>query len=265
MPFARWRVSCRHLRPPQRAAKVSVLASSSSMTCQAEQPPAKPIRDSWRYPGGACTWRIALGGRGLPQGLGSAWVEASRHPAVAFKRVLRLMRHLLSPLIAPNWRRGWPDGEIITHAPPHDRRFARHRRLGLDLHRRSAIGRRACPGMLQARQSLGRPAGISMGLGRAVWLAGAAFTTGPLRMDFLSDHFTNQIKFWGIQPSYAFVAEPQTNGVAERFNRTLKEQIIRSHLPQHRGAAGRRPRLRRTLQCPVDRRKERLPVLLGFD
>ena len=32
-----------------------------------------------------------------------------------------------------------------------------------------------------------------------------------------------------------------------------------SHLPQHRGAAGRRPRLRRTLQCPVDRRKERLP------
>ena len=44
-----------------------------------------------------------------------------------------------------------------------------------------------------------------------------------LRMDhgsqYLSDHFTNQIKFWGIQPSYAFVAEPQTNGVAERFNR----------------------------------------------
>ena len=32
-----------------------------------------------------------------------------------------------------------------------------------------------------------------------------------------------------------------------------------SHLPQHRGAAGCRPRLRRTLQCPVDRRKERLP------
>ena len=32
-----------------------------------------------------------------------------------------------------------------------------------------------------------------------------------------------------------------------------------SHLPQHRGAAGCRPRLRRTLQCPVDRRKKRLP------
>ena len=30
----------------------------------------------------------------------------------------------------------------------------------------------------------------------------------------------------GIAPSFAFVAEPQTNGVAERFNRTLKEQVI---------------------------------------
>ena len=34
----------------------------------------------------------------------------------------------------------------------------------------------------------------------------------------------------GIQPSYAFVAEPQTNGVAERFNRTLKEQIIHGRI-----------------------------------
>ena len=43
----------------------------------------------------------------------------------------------------------------------------------------------------------------------------------------------------GIQPSYAFVAEPQTNGVAERFNRTLKEQIIHGRIyRQHRGAAG---------------------------
>ena len=35
-----------------------------------------------------------------------------------------------------------------------------------------------------------------------------------------------QVRFWGIQPSFAFVSEPETNGVAERFNRTLKEQVI---------------------------------------
>ena len=76
------------------------------------------------------------------------------------------------------------------------------------------------------------------------------------------DHFTNQIKFCGIQPSYAFVADAQTIGVAERFNLTLKELIIHvSHLPQHRGAAGRRPQLRRSsIICSVDRRKERLPA-----
>jgi len=43
---------------------------------------------------------------------------------------------------------------------------------------------------------------------------------------YTSDHFQNQLKFWGIAPSFAFVGEPQTNGVAERFFRTLKEQIV---------------------------------------
>ncbi len=51
-----------------------------------------------------------------------------------------------------------------------------------------------------------------------------------LRMDhgsqYLSDHFLNQIRYWGIRPSFGFVEEPETNGVAERRNRTLKEQAI---------------------------------------
>ena len=34
--------------------------------------------------------------------------------------------------------------------------------------------------------------------------------------NFLADHFHRQIKFWGITPSYAFVGEPQTNGVIEK-------------------------------------------------
>jgi transposase InsO family protein len=51
-----------------------------------------------------------------------------------------------------------------------------------------------------------------------------------VRMDhgtqYLSAHFQNQVKFWGIAPSFAFLEQPQTNGVAERFFRTLKEQVI---------------------------------------
>ena len=42
----------------------------------------------------------------------------------------------------------------------------------------------------------------------------------------MSDDFQKQIRSWGIAPSYAFVGEPQTNGVIERLFRTLKEQIV---------------------------------------
>lgn len=55
-----------------------------------------------------------------------------------------------------------------------------------------------------------------------------------LRMDhgtqYTANDFLNQIAFWGIETSFAFVAEPQTNGVAERFNRTLKEQVIQGRI-----------------------------------
>ncbi len=55
-----------------------------------------------------------------------------------------------------------------------------------------------------------------------------------LRMDnttqYTADDFLNQVKFWGIAPSFAVVAGPQTNGVAERFNRTLKEQAIHGRI-----------------------------------
>ena len=49
----------------------------------------------------------------------------------------------------------------------------------------------------------------------------------------LSDHFLNQIRYWGIRPSYGFVEEPETNGVAERWNRTLKEQAIHGRIFQN--------------------------------
>jgi transposase InsO family protein len=45
-----------------------------------------------------------------------------------------------------------------------------------------------------------------------------------------SEHFQNEIKRLGIKPSFSFVEEPQTNGVVERFNRTIKEQVILGHV-----------------------------------
>ena len=85
-----------------------------------------------------------------------------------------------------------------------------------------------------------------------------------LRMDhgsqYLSDHFTNQIKFWGIQPSYAFVERaPDQRRRREVQSHAQGTDHPWPHLPQHRGAAERRPRVRRTVQCPVDRGEERLP------
>lgn len=72
---------------------------------------------------------------------------------------------------------------------------------------------------------------ISQGLTKLYGAVAADVARGlTLRMDhgsqYRSDHFVNQVRFWGIQPSFAFVAQPETNGVAERFNRTLKEQAI---------------------------------------
>lgn len=42
----------------------------------------------------------------------------------------------------------------------------------------------------------------------------------------MSEYFQNQLKAFGMVPSFAFVRQPETNGVAERLIRTLKEQIV---------------------------------------
>jgi putative transposase len=48
--------------------------------------------------------------------------------------------------------------------------------------------------------------------------------------NFMSNAFQRQIRFWGMAPSYAFVAEPETNGCIERLFRTLKEQIVHGRI-----------------------------------
>jgi putative transposase len=42
----------------------------------------------------------------------------------------------------------------------------------------------------------------------------------------MSDHFQKELKFLGIESSPAFVRAPEGNGCAERFIRTLKENLL---------------------------------------
>ena len=43
---------------------------------------------------------------------------------------------------------------------------------------------------------------------------------------YMSDDFRSEIQFLGIEPSPAFVRQPEGNGCIERFFRTLKEQLL---------------------------------------
>jgi len=159
---------------------------------------------------------------------------------VARKRVLRLMRenHLLSPHRSRQGEPAVHDGVITTEAPNVMWGTDGTRIFTLDdgwvwlfsaveHWNAECVGWHACK--IGDRFAALEP--IAMGVKRIFGSVGAGVARGlALRMDhgtqYLSDHFLNQVRFWGVTPSFAFVEEPQTNGVAERFNRTLKEQIV---------------------------------------
>ncbi len=48
----------------------------------------------------------------------------------------------------------------------------------------------------------------------------------------MAEDFQTRIRAWGTAPSSAFVGQPETNGVIERFFRTRKEQIVSGRLFQ---------------------------------
>ena len=45
-------------------------------------------------------------------------------------------------------------------------------------------------------------------------------------LQYMSDHFQKELAFLGIESSPAFVRAPEGNGCAERFIRTLKENLL---------------------------------------
>ena len=174
------------------------------------------------------------------QGEGPAGRRVRDAVKVGRRRVLRLMRenHLLSPY---RGRRGHPNlhqGEIITQAPnlmwgtDGARVFTVEDGwvwlfVAVEHWNAECLGWHVCK--KGTRFAALEP--ISQGLMATVGSVAADAGRGrSLRMDhgtqYLSDHFQNQLKYWGLNPSFAFIEQPQTNGVAERFIRTLKEQVI---------------------------------------
>jgi putative transposase len=169
-----------------------------------------------------------------------ARLRIMRDMRVSRARVLRLMREhgLLSPHRRPQGNPVSHDGSLQTNRP--------NEMWGTDGIRIETVDEGwvwvfaavdhfdACCVGIHAVKTGNRFAAlqpIAQGLQAEFGATGADAGRGlTLRMDhgtqYTADDFLNQVRFWGIAPSFAFVAEPQTNGVAERFNRTLKEQAI---------------------------------------
>jgi putative transposase len=169
-----------------------------------------------------------------------ARLRIMRDIRVSRARVLRLMREnaLLSPHRRPHGEPMVHDGTIITDRP--------NNMWGTDGIRIETVDQgwvwvfaavdhfdACCVGIhtVKTGNRFAALQPIAQGLQAEFGTTGAEAARGlTLRMDhgtqYTADDFLNQVKFWGIAPSFAFVAEPQTNGVAERFNRTLKEQVI---------------------------------------
>jgi transposase InsO family protein len=72
---------------------------------------------------------------------------------------------------------------------------------------------------------------LRQGVRRQFGAAAAGIAAGvQVRHDhgsqYMSDEFQAELRFFGITSSPAFVRAPEGNGVAERFIRTLKEQLL---------------------------------------
>ena len=163
---------------------------------------------------------------------------------VSRKRVLRIMREhtVLSPHRVRQGKGLLHDGTIITDAP--------NLMWGTDGARVQTVEdgwgwiftavehwNTECVGFHVCKEGTRYAAlePIAMGLTRIYGSVAPDVARGlALRMDngtqYIADHFQHQLRFWGIAPSFAFVEQPQTNGVAERFNRTFKEQVIHGRI-----------------------------------
>lgn len=163
---------------------------------------------------------------------------------VARKRVLRLMRE--NALLSPHRARPRPDEaherSIVTDAPnlmwaTDGTQIATVRDGKVWLFATVEHWNAEALGWHVAKRGTRREALQAMGMAvreQFGHLGRDAARGVKLRHDhgscFMAEDFQTQIRAWGMMPSFAFVGEPQTNGVIERFFRTLKEQVVHGHV-----------------------------------
>jgi transposase InsO family protein len=159
---------------------------------------------------------------------------------VSRNRVLRLMRenNLLSPHRCAQGEAKDHEGEIVTHAPNVMWGTDGMKVLTLEEGWCWVFGavehwNAECVGWHVAKKGNRFAAleAVAMGVRAEFGSVESGAARGlALRMDhgsqYLSDRFQQQIKAWGMAPSFSFLSEPETNGVVERFWRTLKEQAV---------------------------------------
>jgi transposase InsO family protein len=156
-------------------------------------------------------------------------------------RVLRLMRaHGLLAPVRPTRHLGprTHEGTIITEQP--DQMWGTDLTTTVTLEEGLATVfvavdhcTTACVGIHAAKAAtrFGALAPIRQGVRQHFGGFEAAIASGlMLRHDngsqYLSDVFQNELRFLGIESSPSFVRAPEGNGCAERFIRTLKEQLL---------------------------------------
>src|SRR5204862_307761 len=97
----------------------------------------------------------------------------------------------------------------------------RHQRTMLQPQRRGPLGAMSDDGLTAAIQGVRQRFG---GFGKAI--ARGLAVRHDHGSQYMSHHFQTEIAFLGIESSPAFVRAPEGNGCAERFIRTLKENLL---------------------------------------
>jgi transposase InsO family protein len=163
---------------------------------------------------------------------------------VAPKRVLRLMRQhaLLSPQRAPKGETKTHDGSICTEKPNEiwgtDGTLAQTVEEGtVWIFAAVEHWNAECVGIHVAKEGnrFAAMEPVKQGLRKHFGGVGKGIAAGlALRNDhgsqYTSGAFQTELKFLGIRQSLAYVGEPETNGVAERFWKTLKKQVLEGRI-----------------------------------